>query len=99
MNRRLHESCDWSEQCTGSIGANECNYKYGLKICSCPADKDIFNGTCLKGKGDETYMHLLFYVLFKQYSENQYCDDVLIFKISFKSIFRMAKSSFACFLN
>lgn len=66
MNRRLHESCDWSEQCTGSTGANECKYKYGVKICLCPEGRDIFNGMCLKGKGDQTYMYLLLKVMFEQ---------------------------------
>lgn len=53
-NRRLHESCEWSEQCTGSTGANECKYKDGVNICACPEGKDVFKGICLKSKDDQT---------------------------------------------
>ena len=48
-NRRLYESCDWSEQCTGSNGANQCRFVEGIKICHCPLGYSDFDGSCLKG--------------------------------------------------
>lgn len=74
MNRLLHESCEWSEQCTGTTGANECKYIDGVKICACPEGKDIINGLCLKGKYNIRY--LLFNVtnVFERFSESQNCN-------------------------
>lgn len=50
VHLHLFESCDWSEQCTKSHGANECKVVEGQKICYCPDGKAIFEGSCFKGK-------------------------------------------------
>lgn len=49
-NLHLFESCDWSEQCTGSHGVNECKVVEGQQICYCPDGKVIFGGSCFNGK-------------------------------------------------
>lgn len=50
VNLRLFESCNRSEQCTGSTGINECRIVAGQQICYCPEGKEIIKGACLKGK-------------------------------------------------
>lgn len=55
-NLRLFESCQLSDQCTGSHGANECKVISGVKMCYCPQNRDIFEGKCLKGNW-KTLLH------------------------------------------
>lgn len=50
VNLYLFESCDWSEQCTGSHGVNECKFVEGQRICYCLDRKGIFEGSCFNGK-------------------------------------------------
>ena len=45
----MYESCDRSEQCTGSFGANQCRYVAGIKMCHCQGGYSVFDGSCLKG--------------------------------------------------
>ena len=47
--RRLYESCDWSEQCNGTHKANQCRYVGRDKICYCQDGYIAFNDMCLKG--------------------------------------------------
>lgn len=65
VNLHLVESCDWSEQCTGSHGANECKVVEGQKICYCPDGKAIIEGICLYGK-DERNVNVQ-WIAIKQY--------------------------------
>lgn len=59
-NRRLYESCELSNQCTGSHGANECKVIAGVKMCYCPKNTNIFEGKCLKGNNKH---HCHFYLM------------------------------------
>ena len=48
-NRRLYESCEWSEQCTGTTGSMQCRLVEGVKMCHCQDGYSVFHGNCLKG--------------------------------------------------
>lgn len=50
VNLRPFESCDWSDQCNGDTGANECKVVEGQQICYCREGKEILEGMCIKGK-------------------------------------------------